>query len=193
MNDLDRGISSIQARAAETFRLFRKGRRLWPELVRLDSVSRTRGPGRSALALKPALKLLLKVLSTPPSAPSDGPPESEEAHRRWLTLRGFFVGLLAPWSGPHGDGIDELRAQIEVIETCQGIAEALDAMARDFHDHALATAAEMGPAMERSLDMARTMYRGGYASELGAVMDLLRARTAAARRARAEKRAASRE
>lgn len=189
MNHPDQGLSSIRARAAETFRLFREGRRLWPDLVRLDSVRRTQGPARSALALKPTFKLLLDVLSTPPSAPSDGPPGSEEAHHRWLTLRGFFVGLLAPWSGPHRDGIDELRAQIEVIETCQGIAEALDAMARDFHDHALTTAAEMGPAMERSLDLARTMYRGDYASEFGAVMDVLRARTAAARRARAEKRA----
>lgn len=189
MKDANPSLSSFQARAAETFRLLREARRLWPDLVRLDSVTRTQGPARSMLALKPAMKLLLDVLSTPPSAPSDGTPGSEEAHRRWLLLRGLFVGALASWSGPEGDGIDALCVGVETIETCQGIADALDAMARDFRDHALATAEEMGPAMARALDMARTLYRGGYASELGAVMDVLRARTAAARRARAEKRA----
>lgn len=176
---------STAARGDATKRLFLQGRRLWPRLERLDSVRRSNGAARGVLALAPAMAILLDLLATPPSDTPDATPEDTEAHGRWSFLRTMFDGGVKSTVEGGGDWVEHVRGKVEVIRTCQSIADALDGMAREFRDHALATASDIAAPVERSLDLARTLYRGDYASELGDVMDALRALTAPARRSTA--------
>ncbi len=179
---------SVEENLAETERSLKAARQRWPELQRLNGAQRANPNARVTFKLLGAMGLLLDVLSTPPSATPDASPKHAAARKRWERLRDLFDTV-----GPRDGGVDPERFEVEHLQreiatmrACQSIADTLDAMARDFRDHAFAKGESLAVPVERSLDFARSLSRNGYSSEMAPVMNALRALTASARRATAE-------
>ncbi|MEZ4409732.1 MAG: hypothetical protein R3A52_25155 [Polyangiales bacterium] len=180
--------ASVEENLAETERMLQGARQRWPDLRRLHGAQRASPTARATFNLLGAMGALLDVLSTPPSETPDASPKFTAAHKRWERLRSLFDGVGEQDGGvdPERFEVEHLQREIATMRACQSIADTLDAMARDFRDHAFATGESLAKPVERSLDFARSLSRNGYSSEMAPVMNALRALTASARRATTE-------
>lgn len=133
--------------------------------------------GRSFFPVVDAVTALLGVLSTPPEDPA--------LRRKWERMARTFDVLGDSDGGVDPDRfeVERFSAQIDEYRRMQRVADRLDRAARLCRDQALVTAESLARPTALALDLARTLARGEFGAQLVPVTDVLKARSAAARRA----------
>lgn len=184
---LDEG--EFQRRLDETRSHIDAIRGLWPGLVRLEALERTRGASRVAFILAGPFGLLLDLLNKEPSSTVAGALDHASVMRQWHRLRSAFdlIGDEDDGTDPDRFEVGLLRRRYTRMRDQQEVADALDDLGRLFRDDALAVANRVGPTAERALDLARTLSRGSLKPLFAPVTDGLRALTRAANATNAAK------
>ncbi|MEZ4408158.1 MAG: hypothetical protein R3A52_17025 [Polyangiales bacterium] len=177
---------TLEERREVTEALLKQIPEQWPMLHVLNEELRLDPRARAVFSMLPVLRALHEALSPDPKALDAA---SAAGRERWRKLREAFVilGAYPTLDAPQRYDLDRLGDDLERIRHMQEIAAALDALAQRFRDDAMRTAAAMAHPAESALELARTLARSGFSSELARVTDALHARSASLRRKRAPK------
>lgn len=177
---------TLEERRAATDALLKEVKGQWPMLVALSGDDRLDPKARAVFSMMPVLQALQAALSPEPKALEAA---DELGRERWRRLREAFaiLGAYPTFDEPRRYDLDRLGDDLERIRHMQEIAAALDALAKRFRDDAMSTAAGMAQPAAAALDLARTLSRSGFSSELARVTDALHARSASLRRKREAK------
>lgn len=141
----------------------------------IESESRA-DTGKGFFPVADALVALVTVLAEPPDDPA--------LRRKWERMVRAFDVL-----GDSDDGVDPERfevervaASIDEVQRMQRVADRLERVARLCRDQALVTAEGLSRTGVLAIDLARTLAKGEFGAQLVPVTDVLKARTAEARR-----------
>ncbi len=177
---------TLEERRAATEALLKQIKGQWPMLVALNEADRLDPKARSVFSMLPVLHELRAALSPDPRALETA---GELGRERWRKLRAAFeiLGAFPTLDEPRRYDLDRLGDDLERIRHSQEIAAALDALAQNFRDDAMSTAAALAHPAAAALDLARTLAKSGFSSELARVTDALHARSTSLRRKREAK------